>query len=255
MKKILDLQKNFVEHLYKKTDQKILKEIPYNNIETLARLNIYRNNVWGNFNGILQSIFGVTKQLVGEKYFEQLCQKYHQKYHSKSGSLDSYGDEFPDFLKRIKSQHNLPYLPDLSRLELLYHHSYYAADCEIFDVKKFQKIAPEKFYDLKFELHPSCFLVASKFPIFSIWKENIENGGKKKIALEKSEFVLVKRISGDVKIQNLSQEEFIFLKALSDNKTLFDTYKKISRATKKECDIGKILNEFISDGVIINFKL
>ena len=255
MKKILNLQRDFVAHIYKKSQQKIINELPYSSQESLARLNIYRNNIFGNFNSVLESIFEVTKKLVGEKYFEKLCEEFSKKYFSKSGNLDHYGVEFPDFLKKIFRTHKLPYLSDLARLELFYHQAYFVRNVADFNVKKFQKLSPEKFFDLSFELHPSCFLLKSKFPIFSIWKDNIENKGRKKISLNNPEFALVERGSGKVNIVKLTQEEFIFLENLKQKKTLFETYKKINRLTKKEFDIGQVLQKFIASRVITNFNL
>jgi hypothetical protein len=97
-------------------------------------------------------------------------------------------------------------------------------------------------------------VISSKFPIFSIWKDNIENGGKKKIPLKNSEFALVERLSGKVTIHKITEEEFLFLKNIS-KKTLYKTYEEITKITKKECDIGGLVNRFIGSGVITNFKL
>lgn len=253
MSDILTLQRHFKNHLYKKSNEKLLDSLPYSKLEALARLNIYRNNVFGNFNSVLSSIFVAVKKLVGAKYFAQLCEEYNQKHHSKSGNLDNYGNLFPQFLSKIKNKHKLAFLSDVARLELLYHQSYFSADAKIFDIEKFKKISPENLADLKFDLHPSCFILASKFPIFSIWKDNIEKKGRKKISLNSPEFSLIYRASNIVQIQKLSEAEFLFLKNISDKK-LFETYKKIIRTTKTECDIGMILNKFISAGIITNFK-
>ncbi len=254
MTDILNLQRDFSDHLYRKLNKKILRELPYSKVEALARLNIYRNNVFGNFNAVLSSIFEAVKKLVGEKYFEQLCNEYNKKHFSKSGNLDDYGDAFPQFLAKVKSKHKLTFLSDLARLELLHHKAYYSADAEKFDLKKFKKITAEKFSNLEFELHPSCFLMASEFPIFSIWKDNIAGNGKKKISLKKPELLLIERGLSKVQIHNLSPEEFIFL-ASSTKKKLFTIYKEILQQTKRECDIGAILNKFISLGIIANFKI
>jgi hypothetical protein len=254
MKEILALQKKFKNHLYKEIDEEILQSLPYSKQEALARLNIYRNNVFGNFSSVLEGIFEVVKMLVGEKYFSQLCDSYHQKYFSKSGNLDNYGDDFPRFLTQEKSQHKLAFLPDLASLELLIHKSYFADTNDIFPLEKFKKLSQKKFFDLKFSLHPSCFVISSKFAIFSIWKDNIENKGRKKIDATKPEFVLIERILGKVNIHIITKEEFFFLKNIN-KKTLYKTYEEITKNSAKECDIGTLVNKFITNGVITNFKL
>lgn len=253
MKEILALQQNFKNHLYQKKDEKIIATLPYSKQESLARLNIYRNNVFGNFNGVLQSIYEVVEKLVGEIYFAQICDSYHQKYFSKSGNLDNYGDDFAKFLKEEKANHKLVFLPDLARLELLYHKSYFADIAAQFPLEKFQKLSQKKFFNLQFQLHPSCFLMASKFAIFSIWKSNVEKKSNKKINAAQPEFVVVERVLNRVNIHKISQEEFLFLKNIS-KKTLFETYEKIVKITGAEFDIGALVNKFITNGIIINFK-
>jgi hypothetical protein len=183
------LQQNFSDHIFNRRKVSILSSFSYSSQEALARLNIYRNNVFGNFSSVLSSIFEVTKKKLGEKKFDELVEKYCVKFSSKSGNLDDYGSEFPQFLKKIKPA----FLSDLARLEWLYHQSYLSAEAGNFDVEKFKKIIPENFQNLCFELHPSCFLLRSKFAIFSLWKNGIEDNLKKKVVVNRPEFVLVGR--------------------------------------------------------------
>lgn len=259
MKKILELQQDFVSHIYKKSDQKILDSLPYSKEESLSRLNVYRNNVFGNFTSVLESVYEVIQKLVGEDYFESLAEKYVKKYPSKSGNLDSYGEYFADFLKQRKAQHKLPYLSDVANLEWLFHKCYFAKNADDFDIENFQKIPPENFSNLTLQLHPSCFLLKSKFPIFSIWKDNIENDGKNEIFLQNSEFVLIGRANGNSEITNLSKEEFIFLSEIEKQTRLYEIYKKLASNNKKEGnpepDIGKLLEKFIQLRIINNFQL
>lgn len=253
MKEILALQKDFKNHLYQKNHEKIIATLPYSKQEALARLNIYRNNVFGNFNGVLQSIYEVVEKLVGKEYFAQICALYHQKYFSKSGNLDNYGNDFAKFLKEEKTNHKIAFLPDLARLELCYHKSYFADIAPQFPLEKFQKLSQKKFFNLQFQLHPSCFLLTSKFAVFSIWKSNIEKKSSKKIDAAQPEFAMVERASTRVNIHKISQEEFLFLKNIS-KKTLFKTYEEIVKITGVEFDIGALVNKFITNGIIINFK-
>lgn len=253
MKEILTLQTEFKNHLYQKNDEKITAALPYSRQESLARLNIYRNNVFGNFNSVLRSIYEVVEKLVGEKYFAQICNSYNQKFFSKSGNLDNFGIDFAKFLEQEKSNHNLAFLPDLARLELFYHKAYFADISEKFPLIKFKKLPQKKFFHLQFQLHPSCFLISSKFAIFSIWKNNVGKKSSKKINALNPEFAMVERVFEKVNIHKITVEEFLFLKNIS-KKTLFETYEKIVKITGKEFDIGALVNKFISSGIIINFK-
>jgi hypothetical protein len=238
MKNLSKLQENFADHIYQKANKKILAELPYKPAEALARLNIYRNNVLGNFESVLSSNFTVTKTILGEKKFDNLVTKYCHKNFSQSGNLDEYGKDFPQFLKTQKPL----WIKDLARLELLYHESYFIAESdEKFDIKNFKKLAPEKFANLTFSLDLACVLFSSKFCVYSIWqkKKNIKLASKPEMAL-----------IFNYNIAPLSETEFLFLSLIKEGKKLYQIYQMIVKKTKKECDIGQLLNHFISNGVI-----
>jgi hypothetical protein len=243
MKNLSKLQENFVVHLYHKPHKKILAELPYKPAEALGRLNIYRNNVFGNFESVLSSNFFVTKKILGEKKFDNLVEKFCQKDFSKSGNLDEYGQNFPLFLKNQKPL----WIKDLAQLELLRHQSYFLAATEKkFDIENFKKLTAEKFSNLTFALSSECILFFSKFAVCSIWQK------KQKIKMPlKPEFALVSNYN----IVKLSEEEFLFLSLIKDGKKLFSVYQTIVKKTKKEIDIGKLLNRFISNGVITKFYI
>ena len=237
------LQQNFANHIFKKSDRKILQELAYSDQEALARLNIYRNNVLGSFESALSSTFNVTQKILGAVKFVELTQKYCRKFPSKSGNLNEFGQDFPQFLSRYQPR----YLKDLSQLELLHNQAFLnGKSATVFDVEKFKKLPAEKFTQLTFELDPSCTLLASKFAIFTIWKKGsaVKNFLKPELVAIYSDQVLL-----------LSAEEFLFLSLIRKQKNLYEIYKLLCRKIKKEADVGKLINRFISNGVIVRFEL
>ncbi len=243
MTNLAKLQQDFAKHIYQKSDKKILSEIIYSNIEALERLNIYRNNILGNFESILSSTFIVTKKILGEKEFDRLTQKFCQKFPSKSGDLNEFGTEFPQFIKSYEPK----YLKDLAQLELFYHQSYFAPRPQNkFDLNKFKKIKAENFSKITFTLNPSCILLTSKFAIFTIWKKEkkIKNFAKPEFAAIHSSKILL-----------LNAEEFLFLSLILQKKPLYKIYESLCKKSKKEIDIGALINRFIADETIIKFSL
>lgn len=243
MTDLLSLQRNFAKHIFAKSNHDILKQVAHSNLEALARLNIYRNNVVGNFESILSSIFVVTKKILGEKKFEKLIEKYCQKFPSKSGDLNEFGKEFPQFL----CSHKPLFLKDLAQLELFYHQSYFiAASGTKFDLKKFQKLSEENFSDLIFTLNLSCVLFSSKFAIFSIWQkeQKLRNCMKAELAMIRSDGIFL-----------LNEEEFLFLSLILQKKKLDKIYETLCHKLKKEVNIGALINRFIANGTITEFKI
>lgn len=246
---LLDLQQEFFAHLYDDKKLKITDSlVPYSNLEALARLNIYRNNVFGNFSSVLSAIFNVTNKIVGDEKFSAFVEQYIKSYYSHSGNLDEYGEFFPQFLNKILRKHKLSYLSDLATLELAHYKTFFAEKIkDEFPLKKFKKISPENFSNLAFSLHPSCVLFSSKFPIYSIWNK------AKKSSSKKAEFILVAN-SMQPLVTELSETEFLFLIEIGEGKKLYQVYQKICKKIKKEVDIGKILNHFITSRIIIDFS-
>ncbi len=244
-KNIAILQRQFSAHIFNRGDEKITDFLPYSNQESLARLNIYRNNVFGNFFSVLSMIFPAVKKNIGDKKFKKFVEDYQINHPSKNGNLDQYGDEFPIFLKKQK----LAFLSDLAQLELFYHNCYFAKNVKDFDIENFKKLAPEKLFNLKFNLHPSCFLMESKFAIFSALK----NDSKKSSPLKNPEFILIERVLDKCQIHKLTWMEFEFLNNLFKGKNLYQIYQKITKTTKTEFDIGKMLNKFITSRIIAEY--
>ncbi len=235
-----DLQKNFANHIFTKADKKILSQVFHSENEALERLNIYRNNILGNFESVLNSIFPITKKILGAEKFEELSQKYYRKFPSKSGDLNEYGKNFFKILKSCKPL----YLKDLSQLELLHHQAFFVKKTKEFDLKSFKKILPENLENLIFILNPATSLLASKFAIFSIWRSE-----KKIKNYAKSQSIL---ICAD-KILKLNEEEFLFLTEIKKRKKLYEIYKTLCKKNKKT-NIGKLINQFITNGVITDWN-
>lgn len=252
---LFSLQKNFTNHLIESKKTAIINILPYSKTESLARLNIYRNNVFGNFESVLSSTFEVVKKIVGEKYFQQLITEYIKNYPSKSGNLDLYGESFAKLIKKQLSQHRLLYLEDVAKIEFLYHKSYFAKNAKkSFDLEKFKKLKPQDYQNLTFKLHPSCYLISSNFPIYEIWQNNLNNSKKQIKVIEKEQFLLIDRSLNQSKISKISQAEYLFLKLINKKKKLYETYEEICRITNQEIDIGSFLNKFISSAILVDFK-
>ncbi|MBM5782612.1 MAG: DUF2063 domain-containing protein [Pelagibacterales bacterium] len=253
---LLYLQREFTKHLIDRDEKDILKFLPYSKEESISRLNIYRNNVNGNFESVLSSTFEAVKTVVGEQCFKFLTTKYIKNYHSKSGNLDLYGEEFPILIRDNLAKHKLDYLEDLAKLEFLYHKSYFSKDAKnIFDLEKFKNLKPEKFYNLTFTIHPSCYFFSSNFSIYSIWKNNTKNKQKIVSGKKEKEFLLIDRSLDIPKITKLSHNQYLFLSLIAKKKKLYETYEAIYKKTNQDFDIGSFLNLFISSAILVDFTI
>lgn len=247
MTKLLKIQQEFAQHIFNEKQQQILEATIYSKVEALERLSIYRNNIFGNFESVLSSIYPISKKIISEntneKNFAKLLLKFYQKFPSRDGDLNNFGSEFPQFIKSLKPS----YLKDLAQIELFYHQSYFTAQSKTkFDLEKFKKVSSEDFGKIIFTIADSAVLFSSKFAVFSIWKkeQKIKN-------YKKTELMLIHRN----KILLLNQEEYLFLSLIKQQKPLYKIYQKLCKNSEAEVNIGALINDFVTRGIITKFDL
>ena len=140
------------------------------------RFNVYRNNVAVSLTEALEAGFPVVRKLVGDDFFHAMAGVYLRAHPPKSPLMMFYGDDMPDFLAGFAPAASVPYLPDMARLELALRHSYHAADVAALAPDALAQIAPDDLPHVTFGFAPSVHLVASRYPLHSIWQANTHGG-------------------------------------------------------------------------------
>jgi hypothetical protein len=140
------------------------------------RFHIYRNNVHASLIGVVRARFPVVERLVGEEFFRAMARIFIEAHPPRSPALLEYGGDFIPFLPAFEPVADLPYLPDVARLEWLRNLAYHAADAAPLETAALAAVAPEDLPRLRFELHPSARLFASDYPAVSIWEAHAQDG-------------------------------------------------------------------------------
>ncbi len=97
------------------------------------RFGIYRNNVTVSLVNALSEVFPTVQNLVGEEFFRAMARLYVQDNPPTSRLLFEYGASFPAFIGQFEPAADLPFLPDVARLERLWLDSFHAADATPLD--------------------------------------------------------------------------------------------------------------------------
>ena len=239
MKKLAKLQNDFIKGIYNPDNQTILAEIKEGRINKVELFDIYRNNILSNLTNALRLTYNLVYRKIGDKNFEKIAKDFIMKNPSKSGNLDNYHPKFPQFLKSSNLQNN-DFLSELANFEWLLHLSYLAANGVGINIENLQKLPKEKLFEIKFKLHPSCFLIKANHNLISVYE-----GNNKKI--KKQIYILINRGTGEVIPEALSEKEFSFLKAASEEKSLYEIYEN------HQIDIGLCLQKFIQNHVLDEF--
>lgn len=170
-----------------------------------AGLRVYRANVFGNWSAALGSAYPVVRAIVGAEFFERLARDYSQVSPSTSGDLHDYGAQLARFLDGYAHTRDLPYLPDVARLEWLAHLAYYAADAPPFDLSR----------PTEARLAPGCALLESAWPLQRIWEAHQEGGDPASVDLGAGpDRVLVHRSRWRVEVTSLRVGDYRFLERL-----------------------------------------
>ena len=133
------------------------------------RFSLYRGNLTVSWDKVLSSAFPVVRQLVGEEFFSALARAYGMAHPSDNPDLNRFGAAFAGFLQDFPHVAELPYLPDMARLEWLLHRAYYAPDAQSVDAGILQTMAPEAFEAARFHLHPACAVFSSGWAVVPLW--------------------------------------------------------------------------------------
>ncbi|NET60482.1 MAG: DUF2063 domain-containing protein [Symploca sp. SIO2E6] len=214
---------------------------------------IYRNNVVGNLTTTLKSIYPVCCQLVGEKFFQATAVKFISQYPCISPDLGDYGEQLPDFLADFEPVANLPYLPDVARLEWFWHRVFIGEDTTSLDVQKLAAVPQERWGELIFHLPKNSFMLESAYPIHRIWQVNqADYQGELTVSLDEGgSNIFLWRQDYDMRLDLPGTLEWELLKAFQGNYPL----EAICEQLADEVDVGSWLPVFVQRGWISDFSV
>jgi hypothetical protein len=218
------------------------------------RIAIYRRAMFANYRGALGATYPVVKKLVGAPFFHAAVDAFVRAHPSVSGDLNVYGGEFGDFLEGYPPAADLPYLPDVARLEWAVDEASRAADEAASPdavLAAFSAVAPERLPTLRLTLAPACRLVLSGYPILRIWQVNQDGAADDaRVSLDEGGVaVLVRRDAHGVSLEKIAAGEHAWLAALAAGATLGAAIDA-AQAADATFDLGSALRERIADATI-----
>ncbi len=225
-------------------------------LSALRRLEIYRHNVYSNLRGTLKDIYPVILAVVGDAFFHHAADQFIAVEASRSGDLNQFGGEWATFLGAYPHAAELPYLPDVARLEWAWHEAFHAGDAPPLDLVRLASLPAEEHGGLRFSLHPTACLIRSDFPILRIWEVNQPTfTGDVEVDWDApSDALLVHRDTVDgvsVLIERLPAAAYAFLHAIAQHVTL-EAATAAALAVDDEFELQEFLLESVQSGVIVD---
>lgn len=172
---------------------------------------VYRSNVLQNRTQALACAYPIVRKIVGEAFFEALARAYASAWPSRSGDLHEYGGAMSEFLVGFAPASDLPYLPDVARMEWCAHRAHFAADPPAFEARALERASPSA----SVTLAPACALLASSWPLARLWEVHQDDyRGTFQVDLAAGpDRVLVHRPRWRAEVRSLSGGDFAFLSA------------------------------------------
>ncbi len=223
------------------------------------RLAVYRNTISANYRNALSATYGVVKQLVGAAFFDAAVDEYVKAHPSTHGDLNEYGGCLADFLSSHGPAQPLGYLADVARLEWAIDEAQRAAKAARTPedvIAALGAVPPEQVGSRGLALHPSCRLLASRFPVFRIWQVHQAGfEGERRVDFEgAADWMLVRRERYSAVVERLAQAEFEWLRSLRDG---VDLESAVASAAQIDTgfDVGEALRRRITDGTLCGLKV
>ena len=218
------------------------------------RFAVYRNNVFVSFVEALKARFPAVESAVGTEFFEAMARDYAGTNAPKSPLMMEYGDSFPHFIETFPPLADFPWMADLARVECAITQSYHAADSTPVGPEAFAPIAQDNLAQLRFTLHPALNLVASRFPIATLWQMNSGLADPARLDDYPAETALIQRPNFSVSVKSISPAGGTFLTALQSDQTLGEAADKAS-AIDSTFDLTAHLHLLIADGLVTMLTL
>lgn len=217
------------------------------------RFAVYRNNVVMSLVNALRMRFPATEKIVGDEFFVAMARLFVSLHPPRSKILSEYGDDLPDFIAGFAPAADLPYLPDVGRLEAARTRAYHAADARPLPPAALAAVDPETIGARRVTLHPSLQIVRSRYPVVTIWAMNAGETEPGPVDFGDAQDALILRPHFDVLVRRLPQGGAAFLLALARGATLAEA-TGAALADSDNFDLTSNLAGLIGSGAMIGFS-
>jgi hypothetical protein len=209
-----------------------------------ARLAVYRHHVVTSLTATLESTYPVVARLVDPRFFRYAADRFIRAHPPTGPCLFEYGAGLADFLAGFEPSRHLAYLPDVARLEWAMNVALHAPDVSLLDPEALR-------FPTAIALHPSLTLLASPWPIDTIWYANQPDASEQAVDLDAGQVRLqVWRAGDDVVFRRLAVGAYAFREALGRTGAV-ELAAGAALATDPALDLARVVRDLLDDEVLI----
>jgi len=164
-----DLQAAFAAHLIGADSAELTAEILGDAIPAMARLRVHRHHMLESLGSALAATFPTVQALVGADFFRGLARAFVGQSPPGQPVLAEYGAGFPAFIAGDDAARDLPYLPDVARLDWALNLAFHAPSGGRVTAADLAAIPADQLPSLRLALAPGAALISSSYALDRIW--------------------------------------------------------------------------------------
>ncbi|MGK5077880.1 MNIO family bufferin maturase [Janthinobacterium sp. HLX7-2] len=216
------------------------------------RLGLYRGNLAATWRRTLAHAYPVVLALVGDEFFGGMARAYGRQTASDNPDLNEFGARFADFIVTFPPVAELPYLPDMARLEWALHRAHYAPDAPRVAPEALAALSPQQLEESRWTLHPACSLLASNWQVPALWQAHQAGEGQGVFpqAMQVASQALVCRPLWHAQVLALDGAAHAALAALQQGQT-FGAALDAAFALDEQFDLGGQLRLWLAHAVLV----
>lgn len=220
-------------------------------ITALARqpgFSVYRNTVMKGCIDALQANYPSVTRLVGEEWFRAAAAIYARMHQPQDARMLYYGEAFADFLARFEPVADLPYLPDVARLDRFWTEAHAARDEAALDPVALSGLVPAVLAGTVLHPHPAAhWRWFADQPIYTIWRRNREALDDDSEIAWQGEGVLLTRPHGSVTWIALDAAGCAFLDICRAERPLAEA-ARAALDVRQDVDLARLLSTLLEAG-------
>lgn len=217
------------------------------------RFGVYRNNVVVSLIEALKAAYPSIAAMMGDENFKQIARFYVSEHPPNSPMMQTYGSEFPNFVKKLPPLKNSPFLKDVAKAEKAWLQAYHAQDAKPLKPEILGTFSPEESMQLSFTPHPASHLIKSIYPLSDLFEyrnETPQNG----VDMQISQNLLITRPQLNVFTTAIDNTYVNFFGLLLSNQTLGHAIGA-SLEMSDDFDASKAISLLIQTGAFTSAKV
>ena len=209
------------------------------------RFALYRGNLTSTWAKALAAAYPVIAQLVGEEFFTALAREYGRSHPSDNGDLNRFGAHFESFLRSFEHVNDLPYLPDMARLEWQLHRIHYANHEPALQA---HDINPQTIEEQSFHWQPTAQLFESEWAVVPLWLAH--QGKPFPQEMNEPSRALLSRPEWTAQVTPLHAPDYAALQALKEGKT-FGAALDAAFALDEDFNVAASLQQWLQQQILV----